>query len=133
VTVLTDAETRSTTLVADSNAPANACLFARAVLADWELSHLAADACACLTELVVWLLANEPSTLIEITLVWDGPLAFTEVSDHGRRLPNRAVWRSVDGGRAVGTLEAFSLEWDAEGKPRGRCLWASYHTGRDEQ
>lgn len=132
MTVLTDAQTRSTALLADASAAPNARLFARMVLADWELSEVAADACAGLSELVVWVLANDPGVLVEITLVWDGPLLFTEVADRQERLPHRPVWLNTEGGHAVAILEAFSLEWGAEVDMRGRCLWASFHTGRAE-
>lgn len=134
MTVLTDAQTRSTMLLADSTAVPNAQLFARTQLAEWGLAQpqLVSDACAGLTGLLMWALANGPGVLVEITLVWDGPLPFTEISDRGEQIPHRPLWRLQEGGRAVAVLEAASVEWGAETGPRGRCLWASFHTGRPE-
>jgi hypothetical protein len=133
VTVLTDAQTRSTALLADSTAVPNAQLFARTQLAEWGLAQpqLMSDACAGMTQLLMWALTNGAGILVEITLVWDGPLLFTEISDRAEQIPHRPLWRHQDG-RAVAILEAASVEWGAEAGPRGRCLWASFHTGRPE-
>jgi len=127
VTALTNAQTRSTSLLADDSAAENARLFARAQLPDWGLGHLEAAACTGLGELLGWLRANDPNVLVEITLVWDPPLLFTEVADRHETLPRRPVWLLAAGGREqVARLEAASLEWGAELDARGRRLWASY-------
>ncbi len=131
MTILTDAQTRSTTLAADGSAVPNARRFARDVLAVWLLSDLEANACAGLSELVTWAVANDPAVFIEITLIWDGPLLFTEVADRRGRLPSRPTWL-VEDQLGVILLERSSLEWGAELNARGRCLWASFHTGRPE-
>jgi hypothetical protein len=131
VTVLTDAQTRSTMLEADASAVAGARRFARDVLTRWLLPELAEAACAGLSELVTWAVANDPAALVEITLVWDGPLLFTEVTDRCEQLPHRPAWLLSDE-YAVTVLEESSLEWGAEMSTRGRLLWASFHTGRAE-
>jgi len=132
VEVLVDARTRSTPLVANACAPRNARLFTREVLADWGLADLADDACTGVSELSAWMAANESAPVQRITLVWDGPLLFTEVGDAGKRLPLRPVWRAAPGGYAVALIEAVSEDWGADHTPLGRCVWASYATGRGE-
>lgn len=131
MTMLTDAQTRSTSLLADDSAVENARLFVRAQLPDWGLEALAERAEAGVTELVGWVRAHEPHVLLEITLVWDRPLLFTEVADRRHEpLPRRPVWRVQDP-EAVARLEAVALEWGAEPETRGRRLWASYSAETD--
>ena len=117
-----NAPTRLTRLIANDCAPTNAALFARAVLDDWQLSDMAEESSEGLAELVDWALHHSPSMFIEVVLVWDGPLLFTEVTDHGESLPE-----------ALFGLSCRPEECGAEHTDRGRCLWASYRTGRPEQ
>jgi len=67
MTALTAARTRATTLTADASAAPNARWFVRHQLADWGLTEpqLGADACAGVTELVVWALANDAQRVLE--------------------------------------------------------------------
>ena len=126
MTALTDAQTRSTSLLADASAAQNALLFVRAQLPDWGLDALADVACAGVTELTQWVLAHDRNVLLEVTLVWDRPsLLFTEIADRHESLPRRPVWL-IEDRSAVERLEAASLEWGAELEARGRRLWASY-------
>ncbi len=133
MTVLTEVRTRSTSLVGDASAPRNCRLFAGEILSEWGLDRLAEAACAGISELSAWLVANPGGLLQRVTLVWDEPLVFTEVADEGDRLPWRPAWLLTDGGLAVQLLEAASLEWGAENTATGRCLWASFRTSPEPE
>lgn len=117
-----NAPTRFTRLIANESAPTNAALFARAVLEDWKLSDMAEEASEGVAELVDWTREHGTSMYLEVTLVWDGPLLFTEVTDHDDQLPDGPL-----------VLRGRFEECGAEHTDRGRCVWASYRTGRPEQ
>jgi len=121
MTVQLDARIRFMQLVADASAPINATLFARAVLDDWGISDLAEQTCAGLRELVEWILGHGANALLEVTLVWDSSLLFTEVADHGEQLPEDPP-----------PFERESEDRGAERTDRGRCIWVSHRTGRSE-
>lgn len=131
MTALTQAQTRSTLLVADGSAPRNAALFAGSVLAEWELSRLEEDAGRGVAELAAWAVAHGPGALVTVRVVWDGPLLFAEVCDRGGAIPFRPAWLEADAD-AVARLEGACLEWDADRTAQGRCLWASFKTGHPD-
>lgn len=118
----TDALTRATRLVANTCAATNAKLFTRVVLEEWRLSDMAEEASEGVAELVDWILHHSPAAYAEVVLVWDGPLLFTEVLDHGHELPLGPL-----------DLRCRTEARGAEHNDRGRCVWASYRTGRIEQ
>jgi len=117
-----NAPTRLTRLIANDCAPTNAGLFARAVLEDWGLQDMAEESSEGMAELVDWALRHGPSMYLEVVLVWDGPLLFTEVTDHGDKLPE-----------GLFDLSCRTEQCGAEHTDRGRCIWASYRTGRPEK
>jgi hypothetical protein len=128
VTALTSAQERSTSLLADGGAPRNAALFVEATLREWGLERIEDAAAEGVMELAAWVLANGSRVLVSISVVWDSTVLITEVSDHGDAIPFRPAWLESDP-RAVATLERACMEWDAELRPGGRCLWAAYATG----
>lgn len=117
-----NAPTRLTRFIANESAATNAALFARAVLDDWKLPDMAEEASDGVAELVDWTLQHGTPMYLEVALVWDGPLLFTEVTDHDDRLPDGPL-----------VLGCRFEECGAEHTDRGRCVWASYRTGRPEQ
>lgn len=122
-TTTTEAQTRSTRLLADCCAPENAALFACSVLDEWAMPELAPRASAAVSTLTEWTRSHGAHVQIEVTLVWDASmkLLFTEVADHSRLIPDNRVL----------ALTA-SDDYGAEDTDRGRCLWASFETGRAE-
>ena len=124
MTVLAQARTRFTRLLADSSAAPNAQLFARDVLDEWGLAALAEPACAGIEAFVGWVLGHGSNVQVEIVLVWDADqeLLFAEVADHGQQLPG-------DDLPGAGGCE----ERGAAHRGHGRVLWASYSTARPEQ
>lgn len=128
MTALTRALERSTSLLADAGAARNAALFVEAVLCEWGLERLEDAATEGVMELAAWVLANGSKVLVSISVVWDSTVLITEVSDHGDAIPYRPAWQESDP-RAVARLERAAMEWDAELRPGGRCLWAAYATG----
>lgn len=117
-----NALTRLTRLIANESAGTNAALFTRAVLEEWQLADMAEEAAEGVAELVDWTRRHGTSAYVEVTIVWDGPLLFTEVADHDDELPDGPLM-----------LDCCFEDCGAEHTDRGRCVWASYRTGRAEQ
>jgi hypothetical protein len=117
-----NAPTRLTRLISNESAPTNAGLFVRAVLEEWKLSDMAEEASEGVAELIDWARRTGTSLYVEVAVIWDGPLLFTEITDHDDKLPEPPL-----------KLGCRAEECGAEHTDRGRCIWASYRTGRREQ
>jgi hypothetical protein len=106
--------------------------FATQVITRWDLAELRPAALTTATELVGWILAHGPSTVLRVALTLDRPLVHIEVFDRGGLVPDPNV-AAADAAFAVRLLTPPCVEWGAGLDSRGRCLWATLHVASDHE
>jgi len=121
---LSDVRTESMAFAVSDSFIRDATLFTDQTVADWSLSDVRIIAAETTTELVSWLLAHDPSSVVRLAVTWDGPLVHIELFDRGQSLPDPRVF-CADAAFAVHLLIRPGVQWGAGVDARGRCLWAT--------
>jgi hypothetical protein len=102
----------------------DATLFTDQTVASWALPAVRIIAAETTTELVSWLLAHDPSSVVRLAVTWDAPLVHIELFDRGQWLPDPYGF-CMDAAFAVHLLIRPGVQWGAGVDARGRCLWAT--------
>ena len=99
-------------------------VFVDQAVANWALGHVRVVAAETTTELVSWLLAHDPTSVMRVVVTCDAPLVHIELFDRGQRVPDPHVF-CMDAAFAVQVLIRPGVQWGADLDARGRCLWAT--------
>lgn len=94
----------------------------------WRAESASPNATRALSELLHWLLYNEPCPLGIVATVWiDRPLVFVDLADRSTAIPNLGLDPSPTDQVLRQSLAKCTEDWGAELTTQGRCLWASFH------
>ena len=108
--------------------------FALDTLTAWRAESASPNATRALSELLHWLLHNEPCPLGTVATVWiDRPLVFVDLADRSTTIPNLGLDPSPTDQVLRQSLAKCTEDWGAEVSSQGRCLWASFRTGESSR
>lgn len=94
----------------------------------WHATAASMSAARALSELLCWLLHNEPCHLGIVATVWiDRPLVFIDLSDRSSVIPDMGPAPSPTDYALCRAMTQCAEDWGAEVILHGRCLWASFH------
>lgn len=98
----------------------------------WSAESASPNVTRALSELLHWLLHNEPCPLGTVATVWiDRPLVFVDLADRSTAIPNLGLDPSPTDQVLRQSLAKCTEDWGAELTTQGRCLWASFHAGEN--